>query len=136
MKIYLIGSLKHDRVPLVAEQLREAGHEVFDDWHASGPRADEHWQNHHAYRGFGFVQALNAPFPQHALAFDKQNMDASDVGVLVFPAGKSGHIELGRFIGQGKPAYILFEREPEAWDLMYGLATGIFYTPEALLEVL
>ena len=38
--IYLIGSLKDPYVREVAEALRDAGHDVFDDWHASGPYAD------------------------------------------------------------------------------------------------
>jgi nucleoside 2-deoxyribosyltransferase len=54
----------------------------------------------------------------------------------VMPAGKSGHIELGYAVGQGKPGYILLEKEPERWDLMYAFATKIFYHIELLTEEL
>ena len=35
------------------------------------------------------------------------------------PAGKSGHLELGYMIGQGKPCFVFFEEEPERWDVMH-----------------
>jgi hypothetical protein len=38
------------------------------------------------------------------------------------PAGRSGHLELGLIMGQGKPGFVLFDGEPEKWDQMYGLA--------------
>lgn len=34
------------------------------------------------------------------------------------PAGKSGHLELGYMIGNGKPCIIYFEKEPDRWDVM------------------
>jgi hypothetical protein len=129
-----MGSLKHDVVPTVAWELREHGFDVFDDWHASGPEADHHWRNYEVARGKSYKEALQSPFAQNSFHFDKANIDASDVGVLVMPAGKSGHIELGVMIGQGKRGYILLEKEPEGWDLMYLYAHGIFYDVNQLVE--
>ena len=51
--------------------------------------------------------------------FDHHHIDRADIGVLIMPAGKSGHLELGYMIGQGKPCFIYFEEEPERWDVMY-----------------
>jgi len=58
------------------------------------------------------------------------------VGVLVLPAGKSGHLELGYMIGQGKPGYILLDGEPERFDVMYNFATGVFTNLSDLLKVI
>ena len=135
-KIYLIGSLKHGRVRDVAFELRAAGHEVFDDWHACGPDADADWQNYESERGRAYKEALQAPFAQHAFNFDLTHIKAADIGVLVLPAGKSGHLELGYMIGRGQRGYILLDGEPSAWDLMYLIAHGIFYNIAELLEVL
>ena len=41
-KIYTIGSLRNEKVPLIANALRDAGHEVFDDWYGAGPEADDY----------------------------------------------------------------------------------------------
>jgi hypothetical protein len=52
------------------------------------------------------------------------------------PAGKSGHLELGYMLGQGKKGYIFFDKEPERWDVMYQFATGIFFNKEELIQEL
>jgi hypothetical protein len=56
--------------------------------------------------------------------------------VLVLPAGKSGHMELGWALGQRKIGYVLFDQTPERWDVMYQFADGVFFSPEALIEQL
>ena len=38
------------------------------------------------------------------------------------PGGKSAHLELGYMIGRGKRCFVLFDKEPERWDLMYQFA--------------
>ena len=38
-KIYLIGSLRNPSIPETAAKLRDAGHEVFDDWFSAGSRS-------------------------------------------------------------------------------------------------
>lgn len=134
--IYLIGSLRHPRVREVAHQLREAGHEVFDDWHACGPEADDIWRNYETERGRLYREALAAPFAEHSFDFDIKNIKAADVGVLVLPAGKSGHLELGYMVGRGQRGYILMDGEPERWDLMYKIAHGVCFSTEELLEIL
>ena len=134
MKIYLIGSLKNEKIPDIAGILREKGFEVFDEWYSPGPDADDYWKEYEKGRGWSYTQALN-----HSLAaknifdFDKKHIDSSDVGILVLPCGKSGHLELGYMIGQGKLGYILLEDDPERWDIMYKFAAGVFTSLEDLL---
>ena len=131
--IYLIGSLRSPRVRQVALELRQAGHDVFDDWHACGAEADAEWTSYEKDRGRIYQEALAAPFAQHAFHFDMLHILEADIGVLVLPAGKSGHLELGYMIGRGQRGYILLDGEPEKWDLMYLLAHGVFYSVEELL---
>lgn len=132
--IYLIGSLRNPAVPLLAERLRAEGHEVFDDWYAAGPEADDYWMRYEQARGHDFAAALAGHAAQHVYRYDKTHLDRMGVGVLLLPAGKSGHLELGYLIGQGKPGYILLDKEPERFDVMYNFATGVF-TKEADLFV-
>ncbi len=134
--IYVIGSLRHSRIRKVAAALSAHRHEVFDDWHAAGPEADDIWQKYEQERGRTFREALVAKHARMVLDFDRDNLNRATAAVLVFPAGKSGHLELGYIIGQGKPGYILLEREPERWDVMYAFARGVYYNVPDLLAAL
>lgn len=134
--IYLIGSLRHPRVREVAAALRAHRLEVFDDWHAAGPEADDIWQRYEQERGRSFREALVAKHARMVLDFDRDNLNRSTSAVLVMPAGKSGHLELGYIIGQGKPGYILLEAEPPRWDVMYAFATNIYYDTNELIKEL
>lgn len=134
--IYLIGSLRHPRVRDVAAALRARKLEVFDDWHAAGPEADDIWQRYEQERGRSYREALKAKHAKMVLDFDRDNLNASTKAVLVMPAGKSGHLELGYIIGQGKPGYILLEQEPERWDVMYRFAKAVYYDTAELVEEL
>lgn len=134
--IYLIGSLKNPEVPKLARFLREAGHDVFDEWHCAGPDADDYWQAYEQERGHTFAEALAGYPARHVYEYDKSHLDRCGVGVLLMPAGKSGHLELGYMIGQGKPGYILLPSEPDRFDVMYNFADGVFSKKEALLHAL
>jgi hypothetical protein len=131
-KIYLIGSLRNPEIPEIAEFLRAQGHEVFDDWYAAGEKADDSWQAYEHGRGHVLVEALNGVHAQAAFAVDKTWLDWCDTAVLVMPAGKSCHLELGYCVGQGKATYILMDKEPDRYDLMYRFVTGIYSTCQLL----
>ena len=125
--VYLIGSLRNPRVAEVGSMIRAEGYEAFDDWHGAGPEADDFWMKYEKARGRSYRQALQGHAAANAFAFDKRHLDRSDAGVMVMPAGKSGHLELGYLAGQGKPTFILFDEEPERWDLMVKFATHIAF---------
>ena len=121
--IYLIGSLKNQKIPVIAKQLRdELGFEVFDDWFSPGPEADDFWRNYEKTRGSTYKQALNNYAGKHIFEFDDYHVERADIGVMIMPAGKSGHLELGVMMGSGKPGFVYFEEEPERWDIMYQFA--------------
>jgi len=131
--IYLIGSLRNPKVPLVAKELRQHGFDVFDEWYAAGPTTDEDWQRYESIRGRTYKEALAGKHAKDVFEFDLANLKVSDIGVLVLPCGKSAHLELGWMIGQGKQGYILFDKEPERYDIMVQFATGIFFDLEELV---
>ena len=125
MIVYLIGSLRNPEVPKVARILRNIGIEVFDDWHAGGEKADEEWMRYEKDRGRDYHQALAGHAARHTFEYDKFHLDRADVAVMVAPAGKSGHLELGYMLGQGKPGYIFMPDDPERWDVMVLFATKV-----------
>lgn len=133
MNIYLIGSLRNPKVTEVANRLRAEGYTVFDDWMAAGPEADDYWQRYEQAKGHNFAQALKGFAARHVYEFDRHHLTNADVGILMLPAGKSGHLELGWLLGRGKRGYILLDGEPERFDVMYQFADGVFNTLDELL---
>lgn len=135
--IYLIGSLRNPRITEIGNTLRALpGFSVFDDWVAAGPEADDYWQAYEKARGHTFVEALNGWAAHHVYFFDKEHLDRADIVILVLPAGKSGHLELGYAIGKGKIGYIVLDSEPERYDVMYKFADRVFATVNDLVEYL
>lgn len=135
--IYLIGSLRNPRVPEVAMVLRASGYDVFDDWYAAGPEADDKWQAYEELRGRHYGDALAGYAARHVYHFDRFHLDRCNVGILLMPAGKSGHLELGYMAGQGKPTFVLFEEGPPArWDVMYQFANKVVFDLPDLLRSL
>lgn len=128
--IYLISSLRNPNVPLLANELRKEGFEVFDSWFAPGPQADDYWRDYTKQRGLSYKEALNDWSAKHVFEFDKFHIDRSDIAVLAMPAGKSGFLELGYMLGSGKPGIIYFpdlktlEQLPEDWKWLTGLYEG------------
>ncbi len=133
MKVYLIGALKNPSIPLLGNKMRELGIDVWDDWYGAGERADISWQEYEQIRGRSYKEALYGDAAENIFLFDKRHLDASDMAVLVLPAGKSGHLEFGYIIGQGKHGYILFPEEPTKYDVMNRFATNIFFNETDLL---
>jgi hypothetical protein len=134
--IYLIGSLRNPRMPRIAGELRSAGYEVYDDWYAAGPEADDHWKAYEINRGRTFTDAMQGHAARHVFFQDKQYLDRADVGVLVLPAGKSGHLELGYLIGRGTRGYILLDDTVDRWDVMYRFADGVCASVEQFVQLL
>ncbi len=122
--IYIAGSMKNrDGIRKVTQQMQDAGFNTFNDWIMPGEETDQKWQEFEQAQGRTYLEALQAPHAKDVFYFDKEWLDKSDAIILVLPAGKSAHIELGYMVGRGKPAFILLEGEPERWDVMYLFAT-------------
>ena len=134
--IYVMGSLRNPLIPEIGNRLRKEGHTAFEDWWGAGKIADDSWQAYENMRGRSYKEALKGIAANHIFKLDKEHLDKSDSGVLVMPAGKSAHLELGYLIGQGKPGYVLFDKEPERFDVMYLFAKGVFFDIEELVAEL
>ena len=134
--IYIIGALRNKAIPEFANELQQLGFEAFADWFSPGPDADDFWRDYSKARGLTYKQALESYAARHIFDFDKYHLDRCDLAVMLMPAGKSGHLELGYTIGRGKPGYILFDGEPERYDVMVQFATGIFFKKEELFDKL
>lgn len=133
-KVYLIGSLRNPKIPHLGKVIRDSGFDVFDDWFGAGERADDAWQEYEQVRGRSYPEALRGLAAENIFNFDIRHLNEANIGVLILPAGKSGHLELGNLIGQRKPCYVLFEEEPKRWDVMYQFATEVFFDQESLLR--
>lgn len=123
-QIYLAGSLRNPSIINIHKELMKTGHRVFSDWFAAGHEADDWWKSYYTQLGLSYKEALTEPASVNVFNFDKKHIDASDVMVLVYPAGKSGHLELGYHIGKGKPGYVLLD-DPERWDVMLQFCNGV-----------
>lgn len=121
MIIYLIGSLRNPAIPGLTNKLEDAGHEVFSDWFAAGERADDSWKEYETLRGRTYKDALKGYAARHVFSFDLHHLNRCDAAMLVMPAGKSGHLELGYATGIGKQTFVLMD-SPDRWDVMYQFA--------------
>lgn len=118
----------------LANDLRAFGYDVFDDWITPGPEADGFLFEWSKKRKLSYRGALKSYAAQHVFDFDKHHIDRCDIGILVMPAGRSAHLELGYIIGSGKKGFILFDQEPERFDVMYNFATDVFFNKQDLME--
>jgi hypothetical protein len=132
--VYIIGSLRNPEIPKIGNALRDIGLDVFDDWHGGGPEADDKWQEYEGIRGRSYKEALRGYAAQQVFNFDKLHLDRVDGVVMVMPAGRSGHLEFGYARGLGKPGYILFDKVPERYDVMYNFATDVFFSVDELIQ--
>lgn len=130
--VYVTGSLRNPRVPELSAYLRANDIDVFDDWYAAGPIADDSWRDYELARGHDYVEALRGYAAEHIYNFDRHHLNRAAAGVLLTPAGKSCHLELGYLAGQQKPTFILLDRDYDRWDVMYRFATSVVWTPDEL----
>lgn len=120
--LYLIGSLRNERIPKLAQKLREENPhtEVFDDWYSAGPEADDYWKAHQQSKGLEYKDALAGWAARNVFDFDTYHLARSTHALLVLPAGKSGHMEImyAQYAVGSKTA-ILLDPENVRWDVMY-----------------
>jgi len=135
--IYLIGSLRNPKVPEVAAVLRnDTSLEVFENWYSAGEKADDAWRAYEKARGHSYQEALDNHSAQNVYNFDKFHMYRCHAAVLMLPAGRSGHLEAGFIVGQGKPVFMLLdpEGEPERLDVMSKFLYRVCPTIEDLVQ--
>ncbi len=135
--LYLIGSLRNEKIPKLAVKLREENPhmEVFDEWYSAGPIADDSWKEHQLSKGLDYQSALMGYAAKNVFAFDKRHLDRSSHALLVLPAGKSGHMEIMyAAYGVGAKTAILLDPEDVRWDVMYQFIPTILNNDEEVSE--
>lgn len=135
MKIYVASSWRNIYQPAVVGLCRKAGHETYD-FRNPGPgdsgfgwsEIDPAWK---AWDFERYRKLLNHPRAQQGFNLDMGGLRNCDACVLVYPCGKSAHLELGWAAGSGKrtailvPSDIEHPRGAEAWKLFgHELETG------------
>ncbi len=136
--LYVGGSLRNPLISEFAAKITALGIEAFCDWFGTGPNADDHWRDYAKIRGWSYRQALESAGARNVFEFDRSHLDRTDGMVLLMPAGKSAHLELGYTIGRGKPGYIVFPEEPptDRWEVMVQFATQIFFSQDEFFKFL
>jgi len=92
---YVIGALANNRVAQFSNDLEAEGYEAFSDWKSPGPEADSFLREYSKIRGRNYRQILKSYAAQNSYLFDKKHLDRTDAAVVLFPAGRSCHLEAG-----------------------------------------
>lgn len=127
MKVYVASSWKRSmNHSFVVEELRKAGHEVYD---YRNPAPDDHgfsWSQIDAeltkHRAAWWYACLYNSICRDAFIKDMNALNSADAVVMVMPCGKSAHMELAHAIGAGKIGIILIDPDVDVPELMYNMA--------------
>jgi hypothetical protein len=138
-KIYVASSWRNELQIYVVNELRKAGHEVYDfrnppsglkgfSWSEIDPKWKE-WKTDE------YKKALLHERSVEGFNSDFDGMKWADICVMVLPCGRSANTEAGWMKGAGKTVYVLqlINQEPE---LMYKIYDDIFANISELLKVL
>jgi hypothetical protein len=141
MRIYVASSWRNERQQKVVQQLREAGHEVYDFRNPAPGNHGFHWEeidaNWQRWSAKEFIKALDHAVAETGFDHDYTAMQWAEAFVLVLPCGRSAHLELGWAAGMNKVTFVLLEQEKYEPELMYKLANYIcvsIHTVKMLLE--
>lgn len=114
MKFYIASSFANkDKVREAASFLKEAGHVQTYDWTAN-------------------MRACSIAELELYGKLEKKAVLEADFIIVLLPAGKGSHIELGMALGQGKPVYLLSETE-ELFS--FDVTSTFYYLPEVRIVV-
>jgi len=137
MKIYVASSWRNDIQPVVVEELRKLGHEVYDfknpepgnhGFHWS--EIDPDWKN---WKHIDFVKALNHPIANKGFKLDMDALQECDACVMVLPCNRSSHLEAGYAIGANKPTVIMLDESCEP-ELMYKMTPFICWDLDDVID--
>jgi len=133
MKIYVASSWRTENHPEVINMFKTAGYDVYDyrsdgfEWNSLGvANVDVTFEK--------LQEVLLTEECQRKAAMDEDRLLEADALVLILPAGRSAHTELGRAIGLGIVTVVIWS--PSEPELMHGWADFLVDSPETALEVL
>lgn len=127
--IYVASSWRNPIQPAVVSSLRAAGFECYDFRHPHDDNEGFHWSYVYGRPGDAaewtdgvlsseMIRGLAHPRAVAGFVLDMAAMERCDTCVLVLPCGRSAHLELGWFVGQGRRTAILLDN-PCQPELMY-----------------
>lgn len=112
MKAYVASSYKNEEVRNVIETLEVNGVDCHDWISDEAPEAWDTWFKKTAdsptWDSKRHVDFMWDEQMQRIARIDYAEMDKADIGILVLPAGRSAHLELGYMIGRGLPTAVYF----------------------------
>jgi hypothetical protein len=139
--IYVASSWRNPLQTAVVAALRSADLTTYDFKQPGPGNSGFHWRD----VGMPAYQAAYSDVPAHeylagidhpiavaGFESDFEAMEASDTCVLVLPCGRSAHLELGWFVGQGRETAVLLD-DPVTPELMYRMVDFIAPTLGDLL---
>lgn len=132
MRLYIASSWRNELQPHVVSQLRILGHEVYD-FHST-PTDTSHWEDLAAdgasWTPEEYIQALKHPVAEHDFKADLAGMQWAEAIVLLYPCGRSAHLEAGWAAGNGKKLCVVLAPDIVP-DLMIKVADEIYPSIEA-----
>lgn len=138
MKIYVASSWANPYQPEVVEVLKNLQFDVYDFRHPDPDDNGFHWYdidpNWEEWTTVGYTNALKHEIAQEGFAKDMKALRECDVCLLVNPAGRSAHLELGYAVGNGKMGMVLLDKNDGSKpDLMYLMARYICMNSELMV---
>lgn len=128
MRVYVASSWRNrERQQAVVNALRDAGLHAYDFTLPDAVEGGFSWRDVDAdwpwWNPEQIVQGLAHPTAQTGYARDMAALSNADACVLVMPAGRSAHAELGWAVGAGKYGVVLLpEDERVEAELMWNMA--------------
>lgn len=126
-RIYVASSWRNPMQTAVVAGLRSAGIDCYDFKHPALGNEGFHWSEVMNDYVAGsdrcdqdeYLKALTHPIAQHGFRRDYDAMRSCDACICVLPCGRSAHLELGWFAGQGTATAILLDGPIVTPELMY-----------------
>lgn len=110
MNIYVATSWRNEYHPVVVNELRQAGNNVYDFRNPIGDEKGFHWQeidqNWESWSTKEYIESLSHPIAALGFKHDFDAMKWADAFVLILPSGRSAHLELGWAVGTEKTTCI------------------------------
>jgi nucleoside 2-deoxyribosyltransferase len=137
MKVYVASSWRNKQQPLVVEELKKEGFEVYNFRNPEPGDTGFHWsdisEDWKSWTPEQFIIALNHPISELGYNKDMVALNEADIVILVMPCGRSSHLELGYAVGSGKWTAILLSDEQVEPEMMYRMASKVFVDVDNLV---
>lgn len=134
-RIYVASSWRNPMQTAIVVALRSAGHEVYNfknprpgdegfAWTDVGMPSYDRATNSDVPVG-EYMTGIDHPRAVEGFRSDFDAMEWADTCVLVLPCGRSAHLELGWFVGQGRSTAIVLDGPLVTPELMYRMVDFI-----------